>query len=160
MPWRAGLATLAATTILYRLVRRPFPWLIGKSARFLLFLSESVASLLLLPEYWTTLWLRRRGRQPLPGTYVFGDILQGILSLVHTGFTKLANICERQWHLKQRWIVVIGAIPILLWYARPALSDTTVRDFIDRGEAWWYSLEGWGLTGKWEPPAQYPGDVK
>jgi hypothetical protein len=160
MPWRAGLVTLSAVIILYWLMRRLFSWLIGKLTRFLLFLLESVASLLLLPEYWVTSWLRRRGRQPLPGAYAFGDMLQGILGLVHTGLSKLANISEKQWHLKRRWIVVIGAIPILLWYVRPALGDTIVGDFIDRGEVWWYSLEGWGLTGKWEPSAQHPRDVK
>jgi hypothetical protein len=160
MPWRAGLVILAAIIILYWLVLRLFPWLIEKPIRFLLFLSEGVASLLLLPEYWTTSWLRRSGRQPLLGTYAFGDMLQGILSLIHTGVTKLANISENQWHLKWHWIVVIAAIPISLWYVRPALSETTVGNFIDRGEAWWYSLEGWGLTGKWEPSAQHARDVR
>jgi len=95
--------------------------------------------------------LRRSGRQPLPGTYAIGDMLQGIVGLIHAGTTKLADISEKQWRLPKRWIVLIVAILILLWYVRPFLGEITAADYVDRGITWWYSLEGWVLTNEWGP---------
>jgi len=152
MPWSAGLIILVAVILLRWLVWRSFPWLIEKLARFLSFLVESIASLFLLPEHLITKQLRQSGRQPLPGTYAFGDILQGIVSLVHTGTTKLGDVLAKQWHLPKWWIVLIVATPIVLWYVRPLLGEITAANYIDRGVAWWYSLEGWALTGEWVSP--------
>lgn len=151
MPWRAGLVILVAMILLRWLVWRSFPWLIERLARLLLLLVEGIASLLLLPEYLITKQLRQGGRQPLPGTYAIGDTLQRIVGLIHAGTTKLADIFEKQWRLPKRWIVLIVAIPILLWYVRPFLGEITAADYIDRGITWWYSLEGWVLTNEWVP---------
>ncbi len=152
MPWRAGLIVLVIVLFLYWSVWRSFPWLIEKLARLLLFLAEGITSLLLLPEYWITKLLRQSGRRPLPGSYAFGDVLQGVVSLIHTGITKLADAFEGRWRLSKWWVVLILATPILLWYVRPSLGETTVANYIDRGVAWWYSLEGWALTGEWVSP--------
>jgi len=158
MPWRAGLIILVAVILLRWLVWRSLPWLIEKLARLLLFLVEGIASLLLLPEYWITKRLRQSGRQLLPGSYAFGDILQGIVGLIHAGTTKLGDASAKQWRLPKRWVALIVAIPILLWYVRPLLDETTAANYVDRGVAWWYSFEGWVLTGEWASLPAYLED--
>ena len=94
--------------------------------------------LLLLPEFWITNQLRRLGRRPLPGTYAFGDFI---------GWTIKAS----------RWMVWAGVMVagagITSWYVRPSLEDTTLARYIDQSVTWWYSLEGWALTGEWALPA-------
>jgi len=156
MPWRAGLIILVAVLLLYWLVWRLLPWLIEKLAYLLLFLVEGIASLFLLPEYLITKQLRQGGHRPLPGTYALGDILQGIVGLIHAGTTKLTDFLEKQRRLSKRWVtlvVLIAAALISLWYVQPLL-DETVAAYIDQGIAWWYSLEGWALTGEWTSPVQ------
>lgn len=158
MPWRAGLVILVAVLLLYWLVWRLFPWLLEKLFRLLLFLVEGTVSLFLLPEYLITKQLRQRGRRPLPGTYAFGDILQGIVSVFHGGATGLADFLKKRWRLSKRWVflwvALIAVASILLWYVRPFLDETVAATHIDRGVVWWYSLEGWVLTGEWASPAQ------
>ena len=162
MPWRAGLVILVAVLLLYWLVWRLLPWLIEKLAHLLLFSVEGIASLLLLPEYLITKKLRQGGRQPLPGAYGFGDILQWIVGFIHAGTTKLTDVLERHWRLSKWWVilvVLIVAALISLWYVQP-LFDETVAAYIDQGIAWWYSLEGWALTGEWTSPAQAAPTIK
>lgn len=162
-PWRAGLIILVAMLLLYWLVWRLLPWLIEKLAYLLLFLVEGIASLLLLPEYLITKQLRQGGHRPLPGTYALGDMLQGIVRLIHAGTTKLADVLEKQWRLPKRWtalVVLIVATLILLWYVRPFLDETIAATYIDQGAAWWYSLEGWVLTGEWVSPAHAAPTIK
>ena len=119
MPWRAGLVIGIVALGSYQVLRR-------------------LLSLFLLPEFWITSQLRRRGRRPLPGTYAFDDSIG--------------------WAIKaSRWLalgamIVVGA-GIIAWYARPSIRDTTLALYIDQGVAWWYSLEGWALTGEWASSA-------
>lgn len=136
MPWRVGLVILIVVLFLYWLVLRFLPWLVEKLARLLLVLVEGAASLLLLPEYFITKQLRQNGHHPLPGTYTFGDILQRIVGLIHAGTAKLANILKKQWRLQKRLVVLIFAVPILLWYVRPFLDGTAAASYIDRGVVW------------------------
>jgi LysM repeat protein len=163
MPWRAGLVILVAVLLLYWLVWRLLPWLIEKLAHLLLFSVEGIASLLLLPEYLITKKLRQGGRQPLPGAYGFGGILQWIVGLIHAGTTKLTDVLEKQWRLSRWWavlVVLIVATLTLLWYVRPFLNETVAATYIDQGAAWWYSLEGWALTGRWTSPSQVLPTIK
>ena len=101
--------------------------------------------LLLLPEFWITSQLRRWGRRPLPGAYAFGDFI---------GWTIKAS----------RWLmwgaVVVVSVGIITWYTRPSIGDTTLTLYIDRGIAWWYSLEGWVLTNEWAPLDRAPSVIE
>lgn len=151
MPWRTVLAILIIVIIFYWPVWRSFLWLVKKLGSLLLFFFESVASILLLPEYWVTKQLRRVGLRPLPGTYLFGDLLQSTITLIHSGTIKLA---EKQWHLPKWLALLIIIAPMLLWYVRPVLDETTVASYIDQGIVWWYSFENWALTGEWVSPTQ------
>jgi hypothetical protein len=155
MPWRVGLIVLVAVLFFYQVVWRLLGWAAAGLPRFALFLVEGIASLLLLPEYWITKHLRRHGRQPLPGAYVFGDMLQAIIGPIHTWTTRPTD-ARKQRRLKKRWVALVVAIPILLWYVRPFLEDTRAARYIDYGVSAWYSIEKWILTGNWIPPAAVP----
>lgn len=94
--------------------------------------------LLLLPEFWITSRLRRWGLRPLPGTYAFGDFITLMIKA-------------------SRWLawgaVMVVGVGIITWYAPPSVGNTTLALYIDQSVAWWYSLEGWVLTGEWASPA-------
>ena len=162
MPWRVGLVILTAVLLLYLLVWRLLPWLIERLSQLFLFLSEGIAALLLWPEYLTTNKLRQFGHRPLPGTYAFGDMLQGIVRLIHAGATRLTDFLERQRRIS-KWGVILAvlivAVLIPLWYMQPLL-DETVAVYIDQGIALWYSLERWALTSEWASPSQAAPVIK
>ncbi|MCI0558724.1 MAG: hypothetical protein MN733_09530 [Nitrososphaera sp.] len=146
MPWRAGLTFFIVGFLVYWLVWRLFPWVLEKSGHLLLFLVESIASLLLLPEYLITNQLRQHGYPPLPGFYGFGDILQGTVSFIYSGISSLGETRKKMRQPSKMWVILIATVPIALWYARPYLEDTLAVNYIDRGIAWWYVLEEWALT--------------
>lgn len=143
MPWRASLIIVITILALYHLGWRILSWSIEKLGIVLLFVIESIASLLLLPEYWLTCWLRRHDRKPLPGAHALGDMLQGLVSLAHDGTDRLAEVRD-QWRLRRVWslVLLLASIPPLLWYVRSGLEDATIAArYIDQAMSWWSSLE-------------------
>jgi hypothetical protein len=143
MPWRASLVIVVIILFSYYGGWRLLSWLIEKLGFVLLAVVESIVSLILLPEYLLTRWLRQHDRRPWPGTYVFGDILQAVVIFVHNWIEKSAEVRD-QWRLRKVWAIVllIVSIPVLLWYVRLGLEDTTIAArYIDQAMAWWGSLE-------------------
>lgn len=143
MPWRASLIIVTIILFLYHVGWRFLSWSIEKLSYIILFVIEGVASLILLPEYWLTKWLRQHNHSPLPGTYILGDILQSLVSFANKWTGRVAEI-RHQWRLRKAWVIIllIASIPLLLWYARSGLEDTTTAArYIDRAMAWWSSLE-------------------
>lgn len=143
MPWRASLIIVIAILALYHLGWRILSWSIEKLGSLFLFVIETIASLLLLPEYWLTRWLRLHNHKPIPGSYALGDILQSLVSFVHGGAERLAEARD-QWRLRRIWLLVLllASIPPLLWYVRSGLEDTTIAArYIDQAMSWWFSVE-------------------
>jgi len=152
MPWRAGLVVLIVVLFLHWTVSLLLPWLIVRLARLGLFFVEGIASLLLLPEYLITKQRRQSGHRPLPGTYAFGDILQGIVGLVDAVAAKLPDTLPERRGLPRRWVVLVTVTPIVLWYVRLFLYGTSAAIYINRGLGWWNSLQEWVRTGEWTFP--------
>ena len=160
MPWRAALIIFIALIVLYGLLGRLVPWLLTRLARLVLLLVESFVSLLLLPEYLITRLLRRLNLKPLPGTYVLSDALQGIVSVTHTGVTKLTDAIHSSWRLRKRWIILLTAVPIILWYVRPLLGEVTVASYIDRCIEGWYNVEARVLADAGVSPTRTMPEAK
>jgi hypothetical protein len=119
----------------------PMPWRTGLAIGIVTIggyqILRRLLPLLLIPEFWITSQMRRLGHRPLPGTYAFGDFI---------GWAIKAS----RW---LAWVAIIGVgAGIIAWYARPSMGDTTLAAYVDQGVTWWYSLEGWALTGKWALP--------
>jgi hypothetical protein len=143
MPWRVSLVILVFILFSYYLGWRLLSWLIEKLSIGLLILMEKIVSVILLPEYWITKWLRQHKYKPLPGTYLFGDTLQGLVTLFHNWTETSADIRDR-WRLRKSWFILLlmVSIPVFLWYIRSSLDDTTiVARYIDKATTWWASLE-------------------
>lgn len=113
-PWRFVLLVGGGVIIAYQLVRRILP-------------------LALWPEFLITDRLRRFGLRPLPGTYVFGDLIVWLLKNLRR-LTKVAL-----------WLV---ALSFCAWYARPYVADTAFAQYIDKGIEWWDLFEQRILTNE------------
>jgi len=143
MPWRASLIILLALLLLYHVGWRLLGWAVEKLGYLLLYVAEAVASLLLLHEYAQTKRLRQNNRDPLPGSYLLGDALQGVVGFIHQSTGRWVE-ARSQWKLGKGWIVLLllASVPVVLGYMRSGLEDTTAAArYIDQAVAWWTSLE-------------------
>ncbi len=165
MPWRTLVVLFLLTPVLSYLVLRAFPWLFAKFSHILLISAELLAKVLFLLENLLTQQIRLRGRQPPDFIYIFDDLLSGMLRMIHAVTQQLDKVLEyalkKQWIPRKRWFVIPGIIILLLIEPiRPILGESTVGKL----EIWWYSLEGWILTGRWSlsalsfPPEQFVRD--
>lgn len=153
LPWRIGLVLVFIVTVLFWIIWRIIPQILVRILHLLLYCAELILSLLLLPEDLLTKYFRRRGRQPLRSVLVLGDLLQGAFEFLGEGVKQLSKWIDigQQWHLRKKWVAILAMAPIVIWYLRPFLGETTIAKSIDEGITWWHLLEGWALTGKWEP---------
>jgi LysM repeat protein len=143
MPWRISLILFIILIIVYFIAFRLFPRVMKILALSILLLIEGVVSLILFPEYIFTNWFRRKGQSPLPGSFVFGDVLQGVVRLIHQISIKLTAFFDKHWHISRIWIFILAIVPLILWYVRPSVENTIAAKYIDRGLGFWYSVESW-----------------
>jgi hypothetical protein len=165
MPWRILAVSLVLTPVFSWLFWRAFPWLLAKLSHLLLIGAEFLAKIILLLENLLTQQIRQRGCQPPDFIYIFGDLLSEMMRIFHAVTQRLDKVLEyafkKQWIPRKR-LFVIPVIVILLFIEpiRPILGESTVGKL----ETWWYSLEGWTLTGRWAlsalsfPPEQFVRD--
>ena len=113
MPWRAEIVIWTVVLVGYQLLYR-------------------FSVLLLLPEFWLTNWMRLWGLKPLPGTYVFDNIIE--LSM------KIYRIL--------RWTMLLTAVlGLVAWYSAPFLENATLAWYINQAIGWWNALERRILSG-------------
>jgi PEGA domain len=156
MPLRAGVVVLVTVTIAYWMLWRVGPWILANLTKLVLLLVRGLVSLLLLVEYAINRPRRRRNRNPFPGTFVFGDIMEKIGSGTEMGTKKLTTLIVKRKPPRKIWIfwaMLFAVVPILLWYSRPNFEGTKLGGYIDKSVTWWNSFEGWALTGVWAPSA-------
>ena len=143
MPWRVSITLLIAIIIINLLVWRLLPWVLRLLVNLLFGLVELIVGILLWPEYLITRQMRAFGWGPLVGTYVYGGLLGGVVQLAYVPVDGLAQWQQRRfpWFL----FILLAALPIGLWYARPTLQEMTAVHYIDVGFQQWYQLETWLL---------------
>jgi hypothetical protein len=107
MPWRAALTTAALALVVYGIV-------------------YGILTLSLSLEFQLTNRLRRWNLRPVPGTYIFDDIVEWTIRL----FSVL------KWML-----LIISMLGVIAWYARPRLPDAVYVQYIDQFISWWQFLE-------------------
>lgn len=153
MPWRAIFVLLVLMSMLSWLFWRAFPLLIAKLAQLVFISVEVLTNLLLFTEYLLTKHIRKQRHKPLEVIYIFDDLLGGIVRLVY----KVSQLLERllvyalskRWLPRKQWFIIPVIIVPLIWYVRPILGESTVGKL----ETWWYSFEGWVISGRWTPSA-------
>ena len=107
MPWRAEIVIWTVALVGYQLLYR-------------------FSVLLLLPEFWLTNRMRLWGLKPLPGTYVFGNIVESSVKIYRV----------------LRWMMLLTAVlGLVAWYSAPFLEDATLTRYIDQAAGWWSALE-------------------
>ncbi len=107
MPWRAALTTAALALVVYGIV-------------------YGILTLSLSLEFQLTNRLRRWNLRPLPGTYIFDDIVEWTI--------RLFNVLK--WML-----LVVSVLGVVAWYARLMLPDAFYMQYIDQFISWWRFLE-------------------
>jgi hypothetical protein len=173
MPWQSVIVVLLFILVFPWFILRAIPWLITIIAQVLLRINFSqflmsgtvtLASILLLPEYLITRILRKRGFDPPPIIYLFGDIVSGVVKVInpckgilnyflHRGSHLLKYASNKRWILRREWFITVAIIIPFTWFVRPYMGENSVTALIDRGVMWWYSLQGWALNGKWTTSA-------
>jgi hypothetical protein len=155
MPWRFTIVILILLTVLSWFVFRGLPWLVAKLSHLFFICIEIIANILLLGEYATTQYIRnKKHRSPPKIIYVFDDILSSIVKIFYRISQNLIKLTEPI--LKKRWFpskvlfILLGIIITLVWYVRPLIRTSNISKFIQNGEMWWYSLEGWVINGQWK----------
>lgn len=143
MPWRAAITLFIITLLINLVIWRFLPWLVRLFAQMLFWLVELVVSLLLLPEYIVTRQLRVYGWGPIWGSYLYGNLLGGIVRLFFAPVEGLNRWSQQRFP----WLVFIPLVvlPVGLWYARPYVEGMDAARFVDAGFAWWYQFETWLL---------------
>lgn len=141
MPWRASLALLIVVLLIYLLFWRFLPWALRFLVNVLFGVVESIISLLLLPEYLITRQLRSVGWGPLWGSYLYGDLLGGIVRLFHAPVDGLDR--WQRWRFPWFALILLAALPVGLWYLRPFVEGMEAARYMDAGFRWWYQLEMW-----------------
>lgn len=108
----------------------PAPWrfavLMGGGIVIADQLTRHILPLALWPEFVVTDRLRRFGLRPLPGVYVYGDLIIWLLKNLRR-VTKLVL-----------WLV---ALSFCAWYVRPYVTDTAFAQYIDKGIELWTLFE-------------------
>lgn len=113
MPWRAEIVIWVVALFGYQILYR-------------------FSVLLLLPEFWLTNRMRLWGFKPLPGTYVFDNIVESSIRIYR--FLKLMAL-------------LVAVLGLVAWYAKPFLEDTTLAWHINQVISWWNALERRILSG-------------
>ena len=113
MPWRAAIITLAAIIIGYQFFYR-------------------FSILLLLPEFWITNRLRLWKLKPLPGTYIYDDMIELSIKI----YRVLRSI-----------LIVVAIVGLIAWYSQEYVEDMVLARYITQMIDWWYSLERKVLSG-------------
>ena len=139
MPWRVSIFLLSVAIILNLVVWRLLPWLLRLVSYFVFLVIELLISLLLFPEYLITRQLRRFGWGPLWGTYLYGDLLGGIVRLFHALVEGLT--AWQQWRFPWFAFMLLIALPVGLWFVRPYVEGMAVATYIDASFQWWYGME-------------------
>lgn len=114
MPWRATIIILGAIVMGYQL--------------FYLF-----SILLLLPEFWITNRLRLWKLKPLPGTYIYDDMIE--LSI------KISRVLRSA-------LIVVAIVGLIAWYTQEYVENIALARYIAQMIDWWYSLERKVLSGR------------
>ena len=113
MPWRAEIVIWVVALFGYQILYR-------------------FSVLLLLPEFWLTNRMRLWGFKPLPGTYVFDNIVESSIRIYR--FLKLMAL-------------LVAVLGLVAWYAKPFLEDTTLAWHINQVISWWNALARRILSG-------------
>jgi len=113
MPWRAEIVIWVVALVGYQLLYR-------------------LSVLLLLPEFWLTNRMRLWRFKPLPGAYVFGNIIESSIKIYRV----------------LRWMMLLMAVlGLVAWYSEPFLEDATLTWYISQAVSWWNALERTILGG-------------
>ncbi len=169
MPWRSVIILLMLIPILSWLFLRAFPWLFTQVSRLLLLIklpqlilnsAQFFASILLLPEYLITRFLRQRGFQVPFIIYIFDDIITAIVNTINSactlldkilkqGITILNHTLKKRWMPRRKYSFLVALFLVFAWFIRPQLDEKNqFATLIDSGANTWYSLENWIMTGK------------
>ncbi|UKP00516.1 hypothetical protein [Nostoc sp. UHCC 0870] len=164
MPWRSAIIVLLLIPILSWLFLRAFPWLIAqlsqimliiKLPKFVLQMVQIFGSILLLPEYLITKFIRQRAFQIPFFIYIFDDVIIATVSFAAQACEVLDKILQKStkiaiYAFKIRWfssqvLLLIPSSLILIWYLRPQIDENEATKLIDSGVISWYSLENWAI---------------
>lgn len=155
MPWRAIIFLLLSIPVMSWLVLRGIPWLLAKFFQLFLLFVEFFASLLLYLEFLLSKYKRKQNYKPPDINYIFGDVLSGIVSILHEISLKLHIVQQyaftKRWSPRKcrLWLFIVGLILSLAWFFRPIFGETTVGKLIDSGTMRLYSFDKWFLNEQW-----------
>jgi hypothetical protein len=113
--------------------------------------------LLTFPEFLLTSALRRRGHQPLPGTYAYGRVLGGL----QPPGSRLGAWLAACWAARRPrfpWKSALLVIAVLLgcWYAAPKVPAGGPKTLLANINSDDTHVSSWIATGKWaaaDPPS-------
>lgn len=145
MPWRVSLALLIVGILIFWLFWRILPWVLRVLVQALARFVELLVSLLLLPEYLITRQLRTIGWGPIWGSYMYGDLLGGVVRLFYAPVDGLER--WRGWRFPWFALILLTALPVGLWYVRPFMQGVEAASYIDAGFHFWYQFEARLLQG-------------
>ncbi len=113
LPWRAFIIVTLASILLYKI-------------------SYFSYVMILYPEFVVTNRLRGWGQKPVPGTYIFNQIIEKSLGLIKL----ITFLC-----------VIISVMFLVCWYIRPNLNnDMVIATYIDKSIQLWNSLENFVIS--------------
>ncbi|WP_310488296.1 hypothetical protein [Chamaesiphon sp. VAR_69_metabat_338] len=153
MPWRLTIVGMVLIPVLFWLIFQGLPFLSSK----LSYIAFVCVKILLRCECEMTQYIRVKKHYSPPAIiYILSDSLAAIgraFDNTSKYFSEFASSMKKRWYPPKRLLVIIGIIVPLIWYVRPSIGTNSTSKFLRSGEIWWYSLEGWILSGKWKPSA-------
>lgn len=155
MPWRSILVLsifiMALPWILLRLIPNAAYFLFG----LLLVLVKKIFEIILFPEFKISQSFISKKKNIPKSMYVLGDLLFFVVDSLSSIQDYIKKV--RDFMLKQKVYVpkfwTVGILWILLslfWYSRPLFGNSDLGKMADGGNSWFYSLERWISTNKWE----------
>jgi hypothetical protein len=155
MPWRSVFLLSIFIMIIPWILLRLVPNFIYFAFGFLLWLVKKISEIILFPEFKFSQGFITK-RETIPKlVYIIGDSLFFVIDALSSVQDHIKNvrvfILKKKVYIPKFWMAVAFWILLsLFWYSRPLFVNSDLGKLTDSSNSWFYSLERWIVTNKWE----------